>query len=207
MYQKTLQNFNWKSIFLDTSTLVLIFSNFITIVLAVIQHWSMATIVCTYWLQSIIIGIFNVVRILTLDKFSTNGLKYNGKPVEANSKQGKRSAGFFFLIHYGCFHFIYALFLWESFKDINIKYLAIGGIIFFCNHLFSYIHNRYEDQISVPNLGHIMFGPYIRIIPMHLIILFFGWAIQSTGALVVFLLLKSTMDVLMHIIKHLLNKN
>lgn len=193
---------NWKDVFWDSSTIILISTNLITIVLAITQQWNMATIIWTYWIQSIIIGFFNVARIFSLEKFSTEGMTSNGKPVEPNSKKSKIDNGFFFMLHYGGFHFVYAVFLWVNFDNITWAYLGIGGIIFFCNHLFSFMHNRYQDRNKIPNIGHLMFSPYVRIIPMHLIIIFFGSHIRSTAALIVFLLLKSMIDLCMHLLEH-----
>jgi len=51
-----------------------------------------------------------------------------------------------------------------------------------------------------------MFFPYIRIVPMHLTIIFAGNAIEQgstiTGLMVLFLLLKTAADAIMHWIEH-----
>src|SRR3989344_624904 len=49
----------------DSSTLGLLLSNVIVIVLAVAQKWDISTALWVYWLQSIIIGFFNFLRILS----------------------------------------------------------------------------------------------------------------------------------------------
>jgi len=73
-------------------------------------------------------------------------------------------------------------------------------LIFFLNHLFSYRQNKIVDKQKTQNIGQLMFSPYTRIIPMHLIIVF--GAILGQSALVVFLLLKTAVDLLMHRMKH-----
>jgi hypothetical protein len=196
------KNISWKDVFLDSSTLILIGSNVVTIVLAVVQNWSLGTIIWTYWIQSIVIGIFNATRIFSLDKFSTDGFTSNGRPVEPNSKKSKIETGTFFLLHYGGFHAIYAIFLLINFKDINLAYLGLGGLIFFLNHLFSYFHNLSQDKSIIPNLGRLMFSPYVRILPIHLTIIFVGNRVHSTMALVIFLLIKSLMDTFAHALEH-----
>jgi hypothetical protein len=48
-----------------------------------------------------------------------------------------------------------------------------------------------------------MFFPYGRIIPMHFTIIFGGWfGAESTGALLIFLVLKTLADVIMHMAEH-----
>ncbi len=45
----------------------LVFANLVTIVLAVIETWDLATVMFIYLAQSIIIGFFTVVSLLTAD--------------------------------------------------------------------------------------------------------------------------------------------
>ena len=47
-----------------------------------------------------------------------------------------------------------------------------------------------------------MFFPYVRIIPMHVFILFGAFAMGSGGALVFFLILKALADEAMHALEH-----
>jgi hypothetical protein len=75
--------------------------------------------------------------------------------------------------------------------------------VFDLNHWFSYRYNRELEQERVPNIGNIMFFPYIRIIPMHLMIVAGVTVVGgSTGALIVFLLLKTAADAAMHVVEH-----
>ena len=51
----------------------LIFANLVTIVLAILGNWDLATVMFIYWAQSIIIGIFSVVSILGADTDALRG--------------------------------------------------------------------------------------------------------------------------------------
>lgn len=186
----------------DQSTWILLLSNLLTIGLAVFQQLSFGTVIWIYWVQSVVIGLFNTVRIFSLDKFSTEGFTSNGQPVEPNSVASKVQTGIFFLVHYGLFHLVYAFFLFASFPDVDLWYIAVGAAIFFSNHLLSFFEHWKEDRRHIPNLGSMMFRPYLRIIPMHITIVLFGVAIQSTGTFLVFLLLKTVADVAMHVLEH-----
>ncbi len=186
----------------DQSTWILIASNLLTLVLAVTQNWSIGTIFWTYWIQSVLIGLFNAIRIFSLRQFRTEGMTSNGQPIEPNRTSSKIQTGIFFLVHYGLFHFVYAAFLFASFPEVDLFFLVIGAAIFFSNHLYSFLQHRQADRESVPHLGGIMFRPYLRIFPMHLTIVFFGMAMQSRETLIVFLLIKTVADTAMHLLEH-----
>jgi hypothetical protein len=55
----------------------------------------------------------------------------------------------------------------------------------------------------VPNIGTLMFFPYARVVPMHLlIVLAASLGSESVTALLIFLLLKTGADVIMHMVEH-----
>ncbi|MBU2100418.1 hypothetical protein KKG83_06330 [Candidatus Micrarchaeota archaeon] len=194
----------------DSSAKVLVLSNLITIVLAVAFSWNIIIILWSFWLQSIIIGFFNFFRILTLKDYSTENFKINSMPVTASSSI-KIFVGLFFAFHYGFFHLIYAVFLGVftfasgSITSGDIFYIGLAGLIFFFNHLFSFLYFKNKPK-KQQNIGAIMFYPYARIIPMHLTIIFGGIflfsGIGSAFVLVFFLLLKTGADLVMHFIEH-----
>lgn len=189
---------------MNLSIISLLLSNLVVIFLAIVQRWDVSTVLWVYWMQSIIIGFFQFLRILSLKKFSTENFTINNKPTLPTS-QTKVFTAFFFAFHYSFFHFIYAIFLFNLFtnKALDFTYLFLGGLIFFLNHTFSYVHNKIIDEQKTQNIGQLMFSPYARIVPMHLIIIF--GAILGQSTLIVFLLLKTLIDLLMHTIKHKMN--
>lgn len=193
---------NLRKYFADSSVISLLFSNVLVIILAITQHWEISTVLWIYWIQSVIIGFFNFLRILSLKNFSTKNFIINNQPA-LPTLQTKIFTAFFFAFHYGFFHFIYAIFLFQLFNSsqpLDLNYLFLGGLIFFLNHLFSYWHNKITDEGKIQNIGQLMFSPYARIIPMHLIIVF--GAVMGQSTLVIFLLLKTGIDILMHTVKH-----
>ena len=194
---------NLKKYFTDSSAISLLFSNIIIIVLSIVQGWEITTVLWTYWTQSVIIGFFNFLRILSLKNFSTDNFTINNQ-LALPTHQTKVFTAFFFTFHYGFFHFIYAIFLFQFFNSgppLDLNYLFLGGLIFFLNHFFSYRHNKIIDEQKTQNIGQMMFAPYARIVPMHLIITLGAFIGQST--LLIFLLLKTTVDIVMHTTKHL----
>lgn len=188
-----------KSIILDASLRSLVLSNLITIFLAISQNWNILTVMWVYWIQSMIIGFFNFIRIISLKQFSTEGMTVNGSPIEP-SAGNKIFYAIFFAFHYSGFHFVYALFLKgypENLIDFNSVLFASG--IFFLNHMFSYFYNKKKDTPK-ENLGRLMMFPYTRILPMHLTIIFGSFL--EKGMLIIFLLLKTVADLIMHIKEH-----
>ena len=189
----------------DRSVAVLLGSNLFTIVLALVQQWNVGELMWIYWGQSVVIGYFNFRRILDLREFSTEGFRINKRAVEPTRKT-QRETAVFFAVHYGFFHFGYLVFLLAE-TDIGSGLpwvgIAVCVLAFYLNHLFSYRYNRERERERIPNIGSIMFFPYLRIIPMHLMIVagsrFMG---SSTLALLIFLLLKTAADVAMHVVEH-----
>ncbi len=195
----------------DSSAKVLILSNVITIILAVVFSWSLMIILWGYWCQSVIIGFFNFLRILSLKDFSTKGMKISGVQGQPSVTTGiKFVIAIFFAIHYGIFHLVYAAFLGvftfvsQSVSPVDFGYIFLMAIIFFLNHLFSFMYFK-NKQKKKSNIGTVMFFPYARIFPMHLIIMF-GLPFYALGGslpvLVLFLLLKTGADLVMHYIEH-----
>lgn len=190
----------------DFSLWLLILSNIITVIIAITEQWNLSTVLWVYWFQSVIIGLFNVVRILQLKKFSTEGFTSNGKKLEPIKKTQRETAIFFFF-HYGLFHAAYFLFVYgggfggenPGFPVEDAQFIAVTVALFLGNHLISFIQHRYETEDHVLNIGALMFYPYVRIIPMHLTIIFGG----ALGiALPLFLILKSIADAVMHVVEH-----
>ncbi len=211
---------NDSGIWQDKSLWSLVASNILTLILAVTLHWSLLTIMWIYWCQSVIIGFFNVIRILKLKTFSAKNLKLNNIPVEKIKlfrnipTLFKVFVACFFAFHYGFFHLVYAVFLsvgtiaslYGSAVGFPLPFghVAFFGVlfsagVFFINHLFSFIYNSKKDE-GLPDIGRLMFYPYARIIPMHITIII--GVLLGPMALPFFLVLKTIADVVMHAQEH-----
>jgi hypothetical protein len=189
------------------NTRSLIFTNVSTLGLALFFQWPLGLLLFPYWFQSVIIGWFSRERILALRNFSTEGFKINGKPAEATPAT-QRSTANFFALHFGFFHLGYFFVVLQSARGLTALDwlgLATAAIAFAWNHRSSFERNIEADQRGRPNIGTLMFLPYLRIVPMHITIIFGGaiagsefnaWAILLFGAL------KTATDVAMHIFEH-----
>ena len=201
----------------------LLIANIITIILAILQDWDLATVLFSYWVQSIIIGIFAVISILTCDRKAL--LDDMNRPDPDVAKKAVWTgrglelyliimAGFFCL-HYGLFHWVYLSFIVDS-GLFGPPDFASWGVwasccLFLGNHAYSWSYYRRSERQGVKYINGAFFRPYNRIIPMHLTILFGSIVILILSffgittvlpVLVLFLLLKTSMDVKMHLRKH-----
>jgi len=204
----------------DYSGVGILVSNLLVIVFAVLEGWSLSSMMVIYWVQSVIIGIFNFLRMLLLRSFCTDGFTSNGQRVPENAK-GKRSTAIFFAIHYGLFHLVYGMFLivgptegsgegesaapeatgWAGWFDGPI-WFVISILGFVVGHGYSFYQNVKADLERRPNLGVMMFLPYARVLPMHLTILLGALAGANFGSLLLFTGLKTVADYVMHIVEH-----
>lgn len=136
-----------------------------------------STIVWIYWCQSVTIGLFNFLDLLTIKNFDGNNFTINDKPV---SNKGTGCTAGFFAIHFGMFHFVYAIFLLVDFgiRSVNKMVFLLGIATFFLEAILNFIRQKQMERTMKFSLGTLFFLPYLRIIPMHLMILlpaFFNW--------------------------------
>jgi hypothetical protein len=158
---------------------------------------SFKTLVCLYWIQSVMIGLFNALD-LFLIKNPDKSMATESNPMDG-SLSSRGCSALFFLVHYGGFHLAYAIFLLVYVKGIIIANVLLFGFgLLLVELTFAFIKRRaWEKKQTILSISSIFFMPYLRIIPMHLMILlpvFLGW-----NNVIVFLWLKMFTDVLMYI--------
>ncbi|MDD5383209.1 MAG: DUF6498-containing protein [Candidatus Margulisbacteria bacterium] len=201
------------SLLSDPSSWSLIGANLTTLILAVTYQWSLLEMMWIYWFQNVIIGFFNFIRMstatnLSTEGFSFKGLFFKGLPFKGLSfladASDQMKISYFFALHYGTFHLVYVMFLFGFAVEPDLLGAASPGpilfsaLIFFGNHLFSFIYNLGRDE-GKRSLAGMMAFPYFRVFPMHLTILV-GALIPH--AMVLFLLLKTGADLGMHMVEH-----
>lgn len=188
----------------DSTLYGILIGNAFTLSAAIVQHWSAGPLLWIYWAQSVVIGVLNVVRMLRLREFSTDGFTSGGVQPPP-TRQTKVRTAVFFALHFGFFHFVYLVFLVSSPIGGGLprgQALTVGVSIatFALAHGYSLWRNEGRDfRDKKPNIGTLMFYPYLRIIPMHLTIIFGSMVLQ--GALPLFILLKTAADAGMHAIE------
>lgn len=205
--------------------ILLIVSNLVVIALAIFEGWDFTTVMFLYWIQSLIIGLFTMIRLLFADtaliaeelaaeqtRTGEGDVRDTGRLRIWGMKIGVSG---FFCIHYGLFNlFFFIMFIGSgSFGILDpaqpVTWAPI--VIFFFNHLFSTLYYWKRERKGGIFMANSILLPYIRIIPMFLTLLIGGFItglFQLAGfttllpMLVVFLALKAYMDIRMHIVTH-----
>ncbi|MEI7498340.1 MAG: DUF6498-containing protein [Candidatus Falkowbacteria bacterium] len=186
----------------DPSFWLLLISNLVAIYFIIKNNVPVQSVMLIYWLQSIIIGAVNVVRILLLKNFSTENVQINGRAA-ANTESTRYFIAGFFIVHFGLFHLVYLAFISSGTitGSSNLEWAPALSVAsgFLISHIFSFIYNL-KTEIEGKNIGTVMFAPYLRIVPMHLAIIL--GAGMSLVALNILLILKTIIDLGSHIVKH-----
>jgi hypothetical protein len=188
----------------DISLLPLFISNGLAVWWAARDHLSLQTVMMIYWGQSVAIGVVNVLRILALRDYSTDDLRLGG-PSSPSAGTKLKVAGFFTL-HYGFFHVVYLVFILAAMTrgrvDVNMPFVLYGAGLFAVTDLFA-LALHWNEQTRGRNLGQVMFAPYLRIVPMHLAIIFGGFVNYHPGlTLGLFQGLKTAADMFAHMVQH-----
>lgn len=197
---------------LPPSALALIAVNAIPLAGVFFLDWRVFDLLALFWLENVIVGIINVLRMITGSLF--------------NKDLGAIILGPFFCVHYGMFTFVHGIFVMSFFgRDAGISVgtdaslLALidtvitqGGLLWgavglFGSHLLSFFINfigRKEYQNLT--MHKIMMAPYGRVVILHLTILLGGALIMATGetlaALTLLVILKTGVDLAAHLREH-----
>jgi hypothetical protein len=188
------------------SALVLIAANLVPLVGVVAFDWTVFSVLLLYWCENVVIGAFNVLKILLAQPQSlgTNALKVFLIP--------------FFVVHYGMFTLVHGIFVLTLFgpggrvsptpaafahavRDAGIWY---GVLAVFLSHAFSFALNylaQGEFRRASPQV--LMMQPYARVVVLHVTILVGGFAAKAVGApalaLAVLVTLKTAIDLRAHL--------
>lgn len=187
--------------------LALAVANAVSLAATLLMGGDIGWLLWPYWIQSAVIGWFSARRMLALRAFSTAGYRFGGEPVP-ETDGGRRAVVGFFAVHYGMFHLAYLGFLcaehWPGhWRDLVV--LAACGLGFVFAQRQTLADQVRRDAGTRPNLGTMMFLPYVRIMPIHLLVVG-GWlaedVLPGTGAagpvaMVLFTVLKTVADVLL----------
>lgn len=201
----------FKSKYWQWSIALLVASNALVAVIAVLQKWSLADYLWVYWFQSLIIGISVWIRIMIFKFFIL------GKRDEEVIKLTwfvKVLSATFFALHFGLFVFGYSQIINGFFGQLRLSAVYIAVLTFAVNHFLSLVINYSPRSQHLDKMTGLMISPYFRILPMQFIIFIFvaiTFIFRSNGAsddaiflatLVAFMILKTGADVYAHVIEH-----
>lgn len=189
---------------LSTSSLVLIIGNLVPVIGVVFFEWQLFPLILLYWLENVVIGIFNAFKMLTCSG--------------SESFLQRIFMTLFFSVHYGMFCFGHGTFVVDLFggdldsipaalQIITQNGLQLALIALVVSHGFSFLQNfMVRGEFRQMPVSLVMFMPYKRIIVLHVFIIFGGLALQTFGVtqmgLVVLALVKIGADLMAHKIEH-----
>jgi hypothetical protein len=197
--------------------------NLVPIFGIIFLKWSLFSILIFYWLESAVIGFFNVLK-MAIAKVQTNEESYalvNGKPTTINLYLImiliKIFLIAFFCIHFGSFMFghLFAILFIAGTGGVEINFslilysVLIPAVSLFISHGYSFYANYIQKkEYLLLNVKELMFAPYRRVILMHLIIILGGFFIYALNApeilAVIFIIAKTFVDVSAHKREHVL---
>ena len=189
--------------YLDKGLSRLVGVNLAVTVLALFQNWHIGYFLWPYWFQSVAIGAVYAHRMWGLKQFSTDGMELNGRPVRP-TPAAKRSAALLFVLHYGFFHLVYFFFLSALATPpgaSEMKWLLGSGVLLAADQVYTGLSEDRSALFGV-NLGKLMMFPYVRIIPLHLTIIFgLGFSGGGLFALGLFAGLKTFADGVLYVLE------
>lgn len=162
-------------------------ADLLPIIGVIVFGWGAVPLVALYWLENLVIGGFNVLRMLTTGLASVPRLI------------GGIFTSVFFTVHYGMFCFVHGVFLrtfdavpgrsgmespmglmnWalSSGSQLPVFVVAIIGV----NALFFGIDHIGRRQFETVTPQQLLFRPYGRIVTLHIAILFGGGLTVAMG--------------------------
>ncbi len=190
---------NRRNILTDPELWMILLFNFLFIFLYLFKQLETGEIVWIYFIQSCFIGLQNFIRMFSL--------AWRG------SGPGRYGVPFFFALHFGLFHLVYLVFLTiitstNDHFNVDTRNLLTAFFLLFMNMIFSTASDIKSDKEQGLVPGSLMFMPYLRIIPMHLFIIMgfndnlsksVPWFFRQ-DAFLIFILLKTVTDVILHIL-------
>lgn len=189
------------------SAWLLLVVNLVPLAGALWLNWQVLDLLMLFWLENLVIGLFNLVRMATA----------------ADRVRVARRIFLmaFFTLHYGGFAFAHgvallslfgpsepglpgAAALWATFQASALRWAALALLI---SHAVSMIMNDWRSgERQRQSVSSLMTRPYQRVMALHVTILVGGLAVSLLGApvwaLVVLVLVKMAMDLTLHLREH-----
>ena len=212
---------------------LLIAVNLIPLAGVLIWNWSLFHIVALYWVENVVIGSLNLVKMLVSSPSHPDnqqaGLKPAGQP--GQDRTGNNIAKVFlmpfFTFHYGMFCLVHGVFIlallgnesmgiqggiFSAIKTLLNRALEDGGLLAVTglagSHLVSFVrHFLIGREFRRTSALQLMGAPYGRVFVLHIAILFGAGAVVAFGRPVFLLVLlvagKIMLDLALHVRSHI----
>ena len=194
------------------SVVTLLIANILPLFGVFLLHWSIFPLLVVFWLENVIVGVFNVLKMLV------------ASPASGKAWASKVVAIPFFCFHYGMFTFVHGIFVFLMFGGLmmdNPEFPTPGNIAYvfdyyqlwwavlalFISHLVSFVLNYIgTGEYKQANINGLMGEPYGRVVILHVTIILGAFLIGIFGApvfaLILLIALKLVVDIQAHLRQH-----
>jgi len=201
-----LRDIDWR----QPSVIALILANLVPVFGVLFLHWEVFPLMFLFWSENLIIGAFNVLKMLTAN------------PSSPISWIGKAFVIPFFCFHYGMFTFVHGMLVvgmfggghlkgmhglfnfapfWQVMQENDLGWAVLGlavsrGVSFFANYIG-------KGEYQRASLNQLMGQPYGRIMVMHIALLIGGFMMMAlhspVAGLILLVVLKTVFDLNSHV--------
>jgi len=190
----------------------LLISSLVSIFLAVWLSWNLYEVVVLYWIQALIIGVFQCLKITNMvDFYYRHKSGYDVRQYHRGRRIILMTPGSAkgFAIIYGLFWLmegglLVAMYVTENGLSLSSFTLVLAVTALFGSHLFSYRINRTTDERLVPSVEAGMLVPLLRMfLPLHVFTVAVGFATDyGTAGILTWMLIKTCADLGIHAYQH-----
>lgn len=191
----------------------LIAANLVPLLMVLFAGWTLGEILALYWLESAVIGLFNILKMLSAPRAVPEG-DISVRVPFILSFLGRLFMCAFFAVHFGGFMAVHGVFLVAIIRkfgimgpDTDLLRFVLGlkwaVLALAASHGFSFVVNYLGGERNAASAQALLAQPYPRIIVMHLTIIlgmflmfFVG---RSAAILVLFAALKIGVDLGAHL--------
>jgi hypothetical protein len=201
-----LRDIDWR----QPSVIALTLANLVPVFGVLFLHWEVFPLMFLFWSENVIVGAFNVLKMLTAN------------PSSPISWIGKAFVIPFFCVHYGMFTFVHGMLVvgmfgghmknmhthglfdfapfWQVMQENDLGWAVLGlavsrGVSFATNYIG-------KGEYKRASLNQLMGQPYGRIMVMHFTILIGGFMMMALHSPVVGLLLLVVMKMVLDLNSH-----
>ena len=185
------------------SSAALIAANLIPLAGVLAGGWRVFDVLLLFWAENVIIGVFNVLRMLVVAK---------------RREPSAVGLAMFFTLHYGIFTIVHGVFVvtlfgaaaespLPAFAGLAAPGLALPLAALVASHGVSFLANFvFGGEMDRVSAGALMAAPYGRVVVLHVTIIFGGFAVAASGApvlaLALLVALKIVVDLAAHLAEH-----